>query len=153
MDDYAQRKNWRSNGRVAGLHSPKGHSTRELGFVTLLILILMTTLSAYGLEMYLQAHLENKMVRREVNSRQAVYAAEGGIEWVKAKVEGDPAFPGGARMIGEGTVDVRVIAFEGGYKVTSTAQYGLSKRRLEVDLKKKSEQWVITEYQELHADE
>lgn len=113
----------------------------------------MTTLSAYGLEMYLKAHLENKMVRREVNSRQAVYAAEGGIEWVKGRVEGDPTFPGGERMIGEGTVDVRVIAIEGGYKVTSIAQYGLAKRRLEVDLERKSEQWVITEYQELHADE
>lgn len=153
MDDNAQRKNWQSSRGVARRHSSKSYSTRERGFVTLLILILMTTLSAYGLEMYLKAHLENKMVRREVNSRQAVYAAEGGIEWAKAKVVGDPAFPGGARMIGEGTVDVQVTAIEGGYKVTSIAQYGLAKRRLEVDLKKKSEQWVITEYQELHADE
>lgn len=103
--------------------------------------------------MYLKAHLENKMVRREVNSRQAVYAAEGGIEWVKVKLEGDPAFSGGKLMIGEGTVDVLVTGVEGEYKVTSIAQYGLAKRRLEVILEKNSDQWVITEYQELHADE
>jgi type II secretory pathway component PulK len=124
-----------------------------LGFVTLLVLILFTMLSAYGLEMYLKAHLENKMVRREANSRQAVYAAEGGIEWVKVKLDGDSAFSGGRLMIGEGTVDVMVTGAPSGYRVTSVAQNGLAKRRLEVNLVKSMNRWVITEYQELHADE
>jgi len=138
---------------MARVYQAKSDPTRELGFVTLLVLILFTMLSAYGFEMYLKAHRENIMVRREVNSRQAVYAAEGGIEWVKVKLEGDPAFLGGQLILGEGTVNVMVTGVQSGYKVTSMAQYGLAKRRLEVNLEKNMDQWVITEYQELHADE
>lgn len=125
----------------------------ELGYITLLILVLFATFSAYGLEMYVKAHSENKIARWEANSRQAVYGAEGGIEWAKVKLDEDPNFTGGTLGIGEGTVDINIITHERGYTVTSLARYGQAKRNLKVDIEKVDDQWVITEYQEIHGNE
>lgn len=122
----------------------------ELGYITLLVLILFATFSAYGLEMYVKAHSENKIARREVSSRQAIYGAEGGIEWIKVKLDEDPYFTGGSINVGEGTVNVNALAHEGGYTVTSLARYGQVKRTLRVELEKSNEQWLITKYQEIH---
>lgn len=128
----------------------KGHF--ELGYITLLILILFATFSAYGLEMYAKAHSENKIARREVNSRQAIYGAEGGIEWSKVKLEEDPSFIEGSIRVGEATVKVNVLAQVSGYTVTSRAQYGQAKRTLKVGLEKANGQWLITKYQEIHDE-
>lgn len=103
--------------------------------------------------MYVKAHSENKIARWEVRSRQAVYGAEGGIEWAKVKLDEDPNFTGGTLMIGDGTVDIHVITHERGYTVTSLAQYGQAKRTLRVRIEKVAEQWLITEYQEIHGNE
>jgi hypothetical protein len=116
-----------------------------------LILLLLATLSAYGLEMYLKAHSENRIIRREVASRQAVYAAEGGIEWVKVNLQKNLDFSGGHLKVGEGFVEVSVNKkTENVYDVISDAQYGLARRRLKVKLEKTLTTWKITEYQELY---
>jgi hypothetical protein len=111
---------------------------------------LFATLSAYGLETYIKGHLENQMVRREISSRQAVYASEGGIEWAKARLNEDPVFSGGEIMIGDGRVQVQVNSLERGYEVISEAQSGLARRRIKVQMEKSIDHWVITLYQELH---
>ena len=124
----------------------------ELGYITLLILVLFATFSAYGLEMYVKAHSENKIARREVNSRQALYGAEGGLEWAKIKLEEEPSFSGGSIRVGEGMVNVEVIAHSKGYTVTSWAQYDYAKRTLKIELEKVNGQWLITQYQEIHDE-
>lgn len=131
----------------------QGKGRGESGYITLLILILLATFSAYGLEMYVKVHSENKIVRREVNSRQAIYGAEGGIEWAKVMLEKDPAFMGGTIGIGEGTVKVNVLAGEKNYTVTSLAQYGRAQQILKAELAKIDEQWLIMKYQEIHEHE
>lgn len=151
MDYNSERKNRKPNSRVAGHYTSKGNGLNDQGFATLLILVLFAILSTYGLEMYLKAHIENKMVRREITSRQAVYAAEGGVEWVRANLKENLDFIGGQLELGEGTVEVSVnkVDVENGYEVISNAQYGLARRRLKVKLEKMSDSWEITEYQEL----
>ncbi|MEL1135159.1 hypothetical protein AAC978_08225 [Desulfitobacterium sp. THU1] len=131
----------------------QGARHRELGYITLLILVLFATISAYGLEMYVQAHGENKIARKEVSSRQAIYGAEGGLEWVKVKLKEDPSFSEGDLQIGDGYVHVRVIADEGKYTLTSAAHYGQIKRKIRVTLLKVDEEWKIEKYQEIHGDE
>lgn len=102
--------------------------------------------------MYLKAHLENKMVRNEIASRQAVYAAEGGIEWVRANLKNNLDFTGGEISIGEGivVVSVKPVAVENSYEVISNAKYGPTRRKLKVKLEKPGDIWEITEYQELY---
>lgn len=107
MDDNLSRTDREAKSSLARQDQGKGRG--ESGYITLLILILLATFSAYGLEMYVKVHSENKIVRREVNSRQAIYGAEGGIEWAKVMLEKDPAFMGGTIGIGEGTVKVNVL--------------------------------------------
>jgi hypothetical protein len=125
---------------------------KELGYITLLMLILFATFSAYGLEMYVKAHSESIIARREVSSRQVVYAAESGIEWVKVKLKEDPSFLGGEISLGEGIVQVNVTPQEEGYRVISFAQVGQIQRRLEVVLEGLDGKWIITMYREIHGD-
>lgn len=122
----------------------------QRGFATVLILLLFAAFSAFGLEAYLKAQTENRMAKREALSRQAVYAAEGGLEWVKSELKKDPLFIGGRRTIGEGRVETQVTVGEGGYWVTSEAQVGLTRRKIQVFLHLDQERWVISQYQELY---
>mgnify|MGYP000279795879 FL=1 len=148
MDDKHSRTSRSRNSSLAREDQSQGQL--ELGYITLLVLVLFAVLSAYGLEMYVKAHSENKIARLEAGSRQAFYAAEGGIEWVKMKLQEDPDYTGETVQIGKGTVNVSVLAHEKGYTVTSFAQYGFAKCRLKVELAKVQDQWVITKYQEIY---
>lgn len=90
------------------------------------------------------------MAKREAISRQALYTAEGGIEWVKAELLADPLFAGGSHRIGEGVAGIQVTVGEGGYWVTSDAQYSLAHRKLKVFMQLDQGRWVMSQYQELY---
>lgn len=126
---------------------------RQSGFMTLVIMILVAVLSAYGLEMYVKAHSENKMAKREAASRQAVYAAEGGVAWSKVMLGENPDFTGGMLNIGDGIVEVKVIPLEEGFQVISTASNEMAQRKISTELVEIQEQFVIRKYQEIHGDE
>ena len=122
------------------------------GFVTLLVLILLTTLAAAGLQTYVKANAVNRTARREAQSRQAVYLAEGGIEAAKGQLAVNPAWGGGIIQIGISQVQVTVTAIsEGKYQVTSTAQAGLAVRKLEVILVNDTGRWTVSGYREVHT--
>ncbi|MHB1653764.1 MAG: PilX N-terminal domain-containing pilus assembly protein [Desulfitobacteriaceae bacterium] len=123
---------------------------RESGFVTLLILLLMTTLSIYGMEGYIKANAQNLMAKREAQSRQAYYAAEGGIEWAKSQLVLNPAWRNGQVSLAGGPVIVTAELSEGGYQVTSTAHAGLAERKIQALFRVSSGQWTVLRYQELH---
>lgn len=123
---------------------------RDSGFATLLIMILLTVLSVYGLQGYVQANSLNRMARREAQSRQAIYAAEGGIEWAKSQLIRDPSWQNGQYLLAGGQVTVTAQQSEGGYMVTSLAHAGLAERKLQVLLKVDTGQWTVLRYQELH---
>lgn len=125
-------------------HSP------EAGFATLLIVLLLTVLSFYGMESYVKANGEMRMAKRETKSRQAVYLAESGVEWAKAQLTLNPNFREGALNVAGKLVTVTAAPSEGGYWVTSVAEAGSAKRKIGVLLQNQSGHWQILRYQELH---
>ncbi|EGW40310.1 hypothetical protein [Desulfosporosinus sp. OT] len=121
-----------------------------MGYVSLLILVLLTTLSGLGMEEYLKANVENRMVRRVTQSQQALYVAEGGIEWAKAHLLVNPELRQGSLSLATGRVNVVIEPIEGGYKVTAQGHTGLAIRKIEELLQLNDGKWVMTSYQELH---
>ena len=118
------------------------------------MLLLLTALSIYGVEGYLKANAQDRIARREVQSRQAIYAAEGGIEWAKSELLLDPDWKIGELSLAGGQVTVTAESnadlAEGGYLVTSTAHAGWAVRKIAVCLKRSPGRWLVLRYQEMH---
>lgn len=121
-----------------------------LGYISLLVLLLLTLLSGMGMEGYFKANAENCMVKRETQSRQALYVAEGGIEWAKAHLLVNPELRRGSFSFETGRADILVELSGGEYKVTSKGVSGLAVRKIEERLELVDGTWVIKGYQELH---
>ncbi|CAA7601592.1 Hypothetical protein DEACI_2259 [Acididesulfobacillus acetoxydans] len=130
----------------------------EGGFATLLVLLLLTALFLYGAEGYVRANAENRMAHREAQSRQAVYAAEGGIEWAKDELLLNPDLKAGRLSLDGGEVAIAVESAsdpKGGsreevYLVTSTARVGRAERKISVVLKRSLGRWLVLCYREIH---
>lgn len=90
------------------------------------------------------------MVRRVAQSRQALYAAEGGIEWAKAHLKLSPELRRGSLTIDTGRVNIVIVTSEGGYVVTAEGRSGLAVRKIEQIVQLDSGKWVLKSYQELH---
>lgn len=118
------------------------------------------------MEGYLKANAENRMVRRETQSRQALFVAEGGIEWAKAHLMVNSGLRRGSFSLDTGEVDIVIepIVVEsssvekgvieasgGGYNVTSEGRAGLAVRKIRVILHLVAGKWVLKNYQELHS--
>ena len=123
---------------------------KSTGYVSLLILLLFTTLAGLGTEVYLKANAENRMVKRETQSRQALYVAEGGIEWAKAHLLVNPGLSEGNVSLATGRAIIVIELNGGGYKVISEGRSGLAIRKIEQTLQLDAGKWVMTSYQELH---
>lgn len=102
------------------------------------------------MEGYLKANGENRMVRRETQSRQALYAAEGGIEWAKAHLLVNADLRRGGFSLSTGHVDVVIEMNGGDVEVTSEGCSGLAVRKVEVKLQSVNGKWIEKSYQELH---
>lgn len=127
---------------------------RSTGYVSLLILLLLTTLSGLGMEGYLKANAENRMVRRVAQSQQALYLAEGGIEWAKVHLPHDKSdiVEGLSKslLLATGSIGIEIEPIEGGYKVTSKGHAGSAVRKIEQIIQFDNGKWVMKSYQELH---
>jgi len=104
------------------------------------------------MEGYLKANAENRMVRRVAQSQQALYVAEGGIEWAKAHLRDNPDLRRGSLSLDTGRFEVAIELSEGRYKVTSVGKSGLAIRKIEelLDLDVDSGKWNMKSYQEMH---
>lgn len=102
------------------------------------------------MEVYLKANAENRMVRRETQSRQALYVAEGGIEWAKAHLSVNSELRQGNVSLDTGRVTIVIEPNEGGYKVISEGRSGLAIRKIEETLQLDAGNWILKSYQELH---
>jgi len=104
------------------------------------------------MEGYLKANLENQMVKRVAQSLQALYVAEGGIEWAKAHLQVNSGLRQGSVSLATGRVDIVIEVSGGGYRVTSEGHSGLAVRRIEelLQLDVDTGKWVMKSYQELH---
>lgn len=147
----------RTNCKLAKCHPTAGAFSRisskhgPTGYVSLLILILMTTFSGLGMEVYLKANSQNRMVKRVAQSIQALYVAEGGIEWAKAHLLVNPGLRKGSLSLDTGRVNIEIVTSGGGYKVTSEGRSGLAVRKIRVTLQLVAGKWVLENYQELHS--
>lgn len=102
------------------------------------------------MEGYLKANVENRMVRRVTQSRQALYVAEGGIEWAKAHLLANSELRRGSLSLATGRVDIVIEVCEGGYVVSAEGHSGLAVRKIEEILQLDAGKWVMKSYQELH---
>ncbi|KUO78655.1 MAG: hypothetical protein APF81_27050 [Desulfosporosinus sp. BRH_c37] len=102
------------------------------------------------MECYLKANTENQMVRRDNQSRQALYVAEGGVEWAKAHLMVSPGLRLGSFSLETGRADIVIEPNGGGYKIVSEGRSGLAVRKVEEILQIETGKWVIKSYQELH---
>lgn len=103
------------------------------------------------MEVYLKANAENRMVRRETQSIQALYAAEGGIEWAKAHLPVNPGLRQGSLSLENGQVDIGIETNGGGYKVTAEGHSGLAVRKIMEIIELVDGKWLTAYYQELHS--
>ena len=104
------------------------------------------------MEGYLKANAENRMVRREAQSEQALYAAEGGVEWAKAHLLVNSGLRGGNVSLSTGRAAVVIVMTNGGgYQVTSQGYSGLAVRKIQVILQLGTGKWILKSYQELHS--
>lgn len=90
------------------------------------------------------------MVRRVAQSLQALYVAEGGIEWAKAHLLANPGLRKGSLTLATGRVDIVIELSGGGYKVTSVGRSGLAVRKIAQIVQLDSGKWIMISYQELH---
>lgn len=88
--------------------------------------------------------------KREAQARQAVYLAEGGLEWAKAQLKVNPSWTGGTVTISGKQVLVTTQASGGGYWVTAKATTGFAQREIKVFVENTTGKWKMTQYQELH---
>jgi len=98
----------------------------------------------------MKANAQDRMVRREVQSRQVLYEAESGIEWAKANLRLNPACSTGTIYFEADQVQIVIVPSGGGYWVTSTVHTSQAERKIKVYLQLDSGKWLETHYQELH---
>jgi hypothetical protein len=102
------------------------------------------------MEGYLKATIEKRMIKREVQSRQALYAAEGGVEWAKAHLLINPELRKGEIGLATGFAIITIDNSGEEYKVISEGHSGLAVRKIAETLHLEIGKWNIKSYQELH---
>lgn len=113
-------------------------------------MILLLTLSGLGMQSYLKANAQAQMSTRESQSRQAVYAAEGGIEWAKAQLNVNPYSTGQTISVAGYPVNVSIESTNEGYWVASLVSVGHARREIKVYLSLESGRWISKNYHEIH---
>lgn len=129
----------------------KKRRSQESGIATLIVLILLAVLSGYGAESYFKANAENRIARREVQGRQAVYAAEAGLELAKAALRENMGWRKETRNMNGGNVVVEAVPQNEGYWVTSAARIGLAQKKIKVFLLLVEGRWQESIYQDVYS--
>ena len=91
------------------------------------------------------------MVHMEIQSRQALYAAEGGIEWAKHQLNLDPTLTSGRVAYGQGAAEIKIEKGNGGYWVTAEGKIASVSRKLKVLLLREEGVWVMRYYQDIYS--
>jgi hypothetical protein len=102
------------------------------------------------MEGYLKATVEKRMIKREVQSRQALYVAEGGVEWAKAHLIINPELRKGEIGLATGYASITIDNSGEEYNVISEGHSGLAVRKIAETLRLETGKWNIKSYQELH---
>ncbi|WP_407308263.1 hypothetical protein [Desulfosporosinus sp. SB140] len=90
------------------------------------------------------------MLKRELQSRQALYVAEGGIEWAKAHLQENPGLRRGDLSLDTGQATIVIVSSSGRYQVISEGHSGFAVRKIEETLQLEEGKWSSISYKELH---
>lgn len=127
------------------------------GFVALFVIALIAALAGMGIQCYLRAGGVNRIVQIEVQSRQALYAAEGGLAWAEARLaDSGPNVSPLSHTVNYSTGQAQVKlekesdGYREGYWVTSEGQSGKCARKVKAYLTEKEGVWVMLYYQEVY---
>lgn len=101
----------------------------EKGFISLLILLVVISLSWIGLGLFYQVSSQERIVRYEAQKIKALFLADSGLEWARHTLDKDPAWQGGNKLFHTGEVKVEVIKKDQEYRVISRAQADRSVQR------------------------
>jgi len=96
----------------------------EMGFVSVLILLVIAFLSWQGFLVFTQVDANTRMVQYEAQRIKTAYAADAGLEYAKGFLRQDPFWKGGMMSFAGGAVDIVVVRKDAGYRITSRAQIG-----------------------------
>ncbi|NLM22058.1 MAG: hypothetical protein GX207_10010 [Peptococcaceae bacterium] len=123
----------------------------QQGYVSLLILLVITFLVGLGNISYHKARAQEKMAVYEAHKVQAIYLADSGLEWAKANLTADPDWGGGSRDLGEGKIEVTVYKDTSGYQVISKSRFKeTGQSRSGYLILNDTGQLIISHYEELY---
>lgn len=126
------------------------HHALNKGFTTLLVLILLSFIAGSGIDAHIRAGGVNRIVHREIQSRQALYAAEGGLEWAKYQLAMGGLEGKKTLEYGQGQVSISLERDKEGCWVTAEGKVGSSVRKIKAYIKNSSVHWQILYYQEVY---
>jgi len=100
----------------------------DQGFISLLLLMLVTFLGGAAYLSFYKANSLEKMVGYEAHRIKAVYLADSGLQWAFCSLRQDPDWQGGTKNIEGSGITVGVERNTDGYKITSRAEVGSSRQ-------------------------
>jgi len=123
--------------------------TIEKGFVSLLMLMVITFLSLAGLSGFYRACSQERMIRYEAQRIKTAYLADSGLEWAMASLSKDPSWKGGKISCGGGEIEVVTVRNTKDFLVTSRAEINGTKQGRYGEISVDDGKYVLCGYGEL----
>ena len=131
-------------------HHLSSASPKRNGFATLLAVLLIALLAGAGLEGSLKANMTMKTVHQGIKARQALYMAEGGVEWAKHQIMLNDQVTQTTLTFEQGWCKVSLEKKGTGYWVLAQGKAGAAERKIRVLLTFNSNGWTEAYYHEVH---
>lgn len=123
---------------------------RQRGFVSLLILLVLTFLCWQGFTVFVKVDARAKMVQSEAQVIRASYAADSGLEYAKVFLKHDPTWKKAKLPLSGGEVTITVLERGLGFRITARAQIGKTVQMRYADYDQGGEgDWILKNYGEL----
>lgn len=106
------------------LNSRRLAGSRNNGYVSLLVLLVVIVLSWNGWEAFSKVHSQERMVDGEAWKMKAVFLADSGLEWAKSSLAEDPEWSGGVKVFDDGQVRVQAVKLGNAYRVIARGEAG-----------------------------
>ncbi len=124
---------------------------RDKGFVSLLILIILSALLWTGTLAFTKINSQERIIVYEGQKTKAMFLANSGLEWAKDNLTIDSSWGGGdiSFVTGEIRVDVQIIPE--GFRVTSRAESGRARHSVYGELVEDDDNnLILAKYGELY---
>lgn len=135
----------------APAHRLNSAPLKRNGFATLLAVLLIALLAGAGLEGSLKANMTMKTAHQGIKARQALYMAEGGVEWAKHQIVLNDQVTQTTLTFEQGWCKVSLEKKGAGYWVLAQGKAGSAERKIRVFLTFNNNRWAEAYYQEVHS--